>query len=189
MRHSEPTSERDQVVRRSAAVFLASIGATGLALFVGFGLAMAACTNALEHAFDGFNLGTIESVEPIPIPQASCPYLRLTAAAAADAAPPWRVAFQPTADWKRFSKDLTVPLANLDAALGATVGHVPAPVAEDLRAVRRDVEYGRVQLFAATSVSDYLTRSRVLEGFTALGHASALVGTACGVSLAPPIPF
>src|SRR5947207_13176382 len=114
MRHPEPTSERDRIVRRSGAVFLLSVGATGLALFVGFGLAMAACTNSLEDAFDGFNLGTVESVKPIPIPQTACPYLRLTAKAAADAAPPWRVAFQPTADWKQFSKDLTAPLANLD---------------------------------------------------------------------------
>jgi hypothetical protein len=190
MRHSEPTLDRDRIARRSGAVFVLSVGAAGLALFVGFGIAMAACEHSLEDAFSGFGkVGSFESVEPIPIPPSACPYVRLTAAAAADASKPWHDAFEPTADWERFSKDLTGPLANLDAALGAAVPHVPELVAQDLREVQRDVEFGRVQLFAAKSVSEYMGGSKVFEGFTALGHASALVGTACGPTLAPPLPF
>jgi hypothetical protein len=190
MRRSQPTLEGDRTARRSGAVFALSVGAVGLALFVGFGLAMAACEHSLQNAFSGFgDIGSFDSVKPIPIPPSACPYVRLTAAAAADAAKPWHVAFEPTADWARFSKDLTAPLANLDAALGASVPHVPELVAQDLREVQRDVEYGRVQLFSAKSVSEYMGRSMVVEGFTALGHASALIGTACGPTLAPPLPF
>ena len=129
-------------------------------------LAMAACEHSLEDAFSGFGkLGSFDSVEPIPIPPTSCPYVRLTAAAAADTAEPWHVAFEPAADWARFSKDLTGPLANLDAALAAAVPHVPEPVAQDLREVQRDVEYGRVQLFSAKSVSEYMGRLQGRRGF------------------------
>jgi hypothetical protein len=189
MRHSEPTFDRDRIARRSGAVFALSVAATGLALFVGFGIAMAGCEHSLQDAFSGFGNGSFESVAPIPIPPTACPYVRLTAAAAAEAAKPWHDAFAPAADWARFSKDLSAPLANLDAALTATVPNVPAPVAQDLRTVQHDVEFGRVQLFAANSVSEYMNGSKVFEGFTALGHASALVGTACGPQLAPPLPF
>jgi hypothetical protein len=34
-----------------------------------------------------------------------------------------------------------------------------------------------------------MTRSDVIDGFSRLGHASALVGNACGAPLAPPLPF
>jgi hypothetical protein len=190
MRHSEPTLERDRIARRSGAVFVLSVGAAGLALLGGFGFAMAACANSVGDVFSGFgNFGSFETVKPIPIPQTACPYVRLASAAAADAAAPWHDAFTPSPDWARFSKQLSTPLANLDAALTAAVPHVPRPVAQDLRTVLRDVQFGRVQLLAATSVSEYLTGSKVLEGFTALGHASALIGTACGPTLAPPLPF
>jgi hypothetical protein len=171
-------------------VFLLSVGAAGLALFAGFGIAMAACEHSVRDVFSGFgNIGTFENVQPIPIPQTACPYVRLASAAAADAAAPWHDAFKPSPDWERFSTQLSGPLANLDAALGAAVPHVPEPVARDLRTVLADVKVGRVQLLAATSVSDYMARSDVLGGFAALGHASALIGTACGPTLAPPLPF
>jgi hypothetical protein len=190
MRRSEPTLEGHRTAGRSGAVFAVSVGAVGLALFVGFGLAMNACANAVSETFSGFgDIGTFDSVEPIPIPPTACPYVQLTSAAAAAAAAPWHDAFQPAPDWNRFAKELAAPLANLDAALGATVPHVPEAVALDLRAVQRDVEVGRVQLSAATSVSDYMTRSDVIDGFSRLGHASALVGNACGAPLAPPLPF
>ncbi|MDQ1474941.1 MAG: hypothetical protein QOE62_170 [Actinomycetota bacterium] len=190
MRHSEPTLERDRIARRSGAVFVLSVGAAGLALFAGFGFAMAACANSVGDVFAGFgNIGTFDTVKPIPIPQTACPYVRLASAAAADAAAPWHDAFAPSPDWNRFSKQLSAPLANLDAALAAAVPHVPDPVARDLRTVLRDVQFGRVQLLASTSVNDYMVTSKVLEGFTALGHASALIGTACGPTLAPPLPF
>ncbi len=190
MRRSLPTLEEDPTAGRSAVVFFASVGTVGLVLLVGFGLAMAACANSISDTFSGFgDIGTFDSVEPIPIPPTACPYVRLTSAAAAAAAQPWHGAFGPAPDWNRFAKELAAPLANLDAALGATVPHVPAAVALDLRNVRRDVELGRVQLFASTSVSDYMTRSDVVDGFGALGHASALVADACGPTLAPPLPF
>lgn len=187
MRRSLPTLEEDPTARRSGAVFFASVGAVGLALFVGFGLAMAACANSISDGFG--DIGTFDSVEPIAIPPPACPYVRLASAAAATAAKPWHGAFGPAPDWNRFAKDLAEPLANLDATLGATVPHVPDAVARDLRTVQRDVELGRVQLFTATSVSEYIARSNALEGFSALAHASALIGDACGPALAPPSPF
>ncbi|HEY5173388.1 MAG TPA: hypothetical protein VIK54_16825, partial [Acidimicrobiia bacterium] len=66
---------------------------------------------------------------------------------------------------------------------------VPDLVARDLRAVRHDVQVGRVELLAATSVNEYLARSEVLSGYGTLEHASALVANACGFTLAPPLPL
>jgi hypothetical protein len=58
-----------------------------------------------------------------------------------------------------------------------------------LLATRHDVEIGRNDLLVASSVGDYLTASRVIDGYQSLAHASALVGTACGFTVAPPLPF
>ena len=82
-----------------------------------------------------------------------------------------------------------MPLAALDLALGAAIPNVPAPVARDLREVRDDVQFGRVELLDATSANDYLNRSKVIAGYGTLVHASRLVGAACGADLAPPLPF
>ena len=184
MLEAEPSSTR------SGIVFLLSVIATGVALLVGFGVLMTACANSLSRVGDAFgSVTTSPPVQPIAIPQSACPYLRLVATAATNAGAPWHVAFEPAADWNRFSHDLAGPLVALDDALTAAVPNVPAAVAQDLREVQRDVQRGRVQLLVASSVTDYMGQSNVVEGYTALGHASALVGNACGVTIAPPLPF
>jgi hypothetical protein len=177
-------------------VFVAAVGATGLALLVGFGLLFSACADAFSHlggSFgtillpDGLDLGA--DVRPIPIPPTSCPYLRLVATAAANAGAPWHDAFSGSASLARLERDLPAPLAALDFALGAAIPNVPAPVARDLREVRNDVQFGRVRLLAATSADEYLRESKVIEGYGTLVHAGRLVGAACGANIAPPLPF
>ena len=186
MGRSAPTSERDQIARRSGVVFVLSVSAVGLALFVGFVVPMAACAHTVSDILQGT---APEVVRPIPIPQTACPYLDLVAVAATNAGAPWHDAFQPSPDWNHFAAELTAPLAALDIALAAAVPHVPDPLARDLVAVRQDVQVGRAELSASTSVSDYLARSQVLSGYGTLEHASALVANACGFTLAPPSPF
>jgi hypothetical protein len=183
---SAPTSERDRIARRSGVVFALSVSAVGLALFVGFVVPMAACAHSVSDILQGT---APEAVRPIPIPQTACPYLHHVAAAATNAGAPWHDAFQPSPDWNHFAAELSAPLAALDLALAAAVPHVPDPVARDLVAVRQDVQVGRAELSASTSVSDYLARSQVLAGYGTLEHASALVANACGFTLAPPSPF
>ena len=176
-------------------VFTAAVTSTGLALLVGFGLLFSACADSFSHLLDGvgpnFGSGNLSfnDVQPIPVPQASCPYLRLVSAAAANAGAPWHDAFSASASMERLARDLPAPLAALDAALGAAIPNVPGPVARDLRAVRTDVQFGRVELLAATSAKDYLNQSKVIEGYGTLVHASRLVGAACGADIAPPLPF
>jgi hypothetical protein len=187
---SGPGSDRDRVVRRSGAVFALSISAAALTVAVGFGIAFAACTEAVSQIFSGIGpLSMPQDVAPIPIPQRSCPYLRLVSAAATNAGAPWHDALAGSGSWIRFTREISGPLADLDAALGAAVPRVPGPVAQDLRTVRHDVQIGRVELLAASSVGDYMGRSQVFEGYTTLTHAGALVGNACGAALAPPLPF
>ena len=183
---SAPTSEQDRIARRSGVVFVLSVSAVGLALFVGFVVPMAACAHSIS---DILQLPAPEAVRPIPIPQTACPYLQLVAVAATNAGAPWHDAFQPSPDWKHFTAELSAPLTALDIALAAASSHVPDPVARDLLAVRHDVQVGRAELSAATSVNDYLARSQVLSGYATLEHASALVANACGFTLAPPLPL
>ena len=187
---SPPDLERERVVGRSSAVFSLSLCVVTVGLVVAFSIAFAACNNALRDTFTGFGqIGTASAVKPIPIPRSACPSLRLVSAAAAGAASPWRDALVGSRDWKRFASAMTEPLAEFDAALGAAVPNVPDAVARDLSAVRSDVEVGRVELFDATSVTEYMNRADVVGGYGRLGHASALVGDACGITLAPPLPF
>ena len=165
------------------------MSAAGLALFVGFGIAMAACAHSVSELSGLLQFPAPAAVPPVPIPQTACPYLRLVAVAAENAGAAWHDAFQPSTGWKRFAGKLSVPLTALDTALATAAPHVPDPVARDLVAVQHDVHIGRAQLRAATSVNDYLARSQVLSGYGTLEHASALVGNACGFTLAPPLPF
>jgi len=172
-------------------VFLAAVGGIGVAMLAGFGLMFSACGHAFSDATSGFNFFPDEKDTPsraIPIPPAACPYLRLVSAAATDAAEPWRLGLDPSTKWDRFATELSEPLARLDAALGAAITRVPPAVAHDLIEARRNVEVGRVQLLATTSVHDYLGQGNVLAGTSALADADALVGTACNVTLAP-LPF
>jgi hypothetical protein len=186
MGRSAPTSERDRIARRSGVVFVLSVSTVGLALLVGFGVVMAACAHSVS---DLLQLPAPEAVRPIPIPHSACPYLQVVAVAAEKAGAPWHGALEPSADWKRFTAQLSAPLTALDIALADAVPHVPGLVAQDLRAVRHDVQVGRVELLVATSVNDYLTRSEVLSGYSTLEHASALVANSCGFTLAPPLPL
>ncbi|TML19345.1 MAG: hypothetical protein E6G39_01745 [Actinobacteria bacterium] len=189
MESSAPTSERDRVAQRSGVVFVLAVTAAGLALFAGFGIAMAACAHSVSDLSGLLQFPAPDAVRPVPIPKTACPYLRLVAVAATNAGAPWHDAFQPSTDWKHFAGELSAPLAALDVALAAAVPHVPDPVARDLVAVQHDVHVGRAELLTSTSVNDYLARSQVLSGYGTLGHASALVGSACGFTLAPPLPF
>jgi hypothetical protein len=196
VKSSTQASKRDRTERRPGIVFTAAVSSTGLALLVGFGLLFSACANSFSHLLDGvgtnFGSGDLsfgDNVQPVPVPQASCPYLRLVSAAATNAGAPWHDAFSGSASIQRLAHDLPAPLAALDAALGAAIPNVPSPVARDLRAVRTDVQFGRVELVAATSAKDYLNQSKVIEGYGTLVHASRLVGAACGADIAPPLPF
>jgi hypothetical protein len=135
-----------------------------------------------------FNLGPSQSesaVQPIPVPQSACPYLRLVSVATAQAQTPWLNGS--VSDWPRFSRDLSTPLASLDGALGAAIPHVPDAVARDFRDTRREVEVGRMALLAAHSLAEYLGRANVTGGYAALRHASELVGTTCGFQVAPSL--
>jgi hypothetical protein len=196
VKSSASAPKRDRTERLPGTVFFTVVGSIGLAMTVGFGLLFSACADSLSHlgeslAFNpsskGFSLDN--DVQPIPIPHASCPYLRLVSAAATNAGAPWHDAFSGSASLPRLERDLPGPLAALDLTLGAAIPNVPGPVARDLRAVRDDVQHGRVELLAATSADEYLTQSRVLEGYGTLVHASRLVGDACGADIAPPLPF
>lgn len=191
----QTAEERDRIERRKTGVFLLALLGGVLVLFAGFDYAMTQFAHSVQGVFSGFDLlphdgsrlGT--EVQPIPIPQSACAYLRIVSVAANDAAAPWADAFTPSVDPAQFSKQLAPPLASLDAALGAAVDHVPGPVASDFRTVRATVEVGRLNLPVRDSVPKYLDRSGVVAGYGALQHASALVGNACGFVLAPPIPF
>jgi hypothetical protein len=196
VKSSAAAPKRDQTGRRSGVVFAAAVTTTGLAMMAGFGLLFSACADSFSHLLDGvgspFASGDLsfgEPVDPIAIPQSSCPYLRLVSAAATNAGAPWHDAFSESTSLPRLARDLPAPLAALDGALGAAIPNVPSPVARDLGEVRRDVQVGRVELLAATSESEYLKQSKVLEGYTTLVHASRLVGAACGADIAPPLPF
>lgn len=196
VRSSASPPKRDRAERLPGTVFFTVVGSVGLAMMVGFGLLFAACADSFSHLGDGLTLGPTpkgfpfgDDVKPIRIPPASCPYLRLVAAAATNAGAPWHDAFSNRASLARLERDLPEPLAALDSALGAAIPNVPGPVARDLRSVRADVQFGRVELYAATSADEYLSRSKVLEGYGTLVHASELVGGACGVDIAPPLPF
>jgi hypothetical protein len=183
--------ERARIVGRSSAVFALSMCVVAIGVVVGFGIAFAACADTASHLFDGLG-GSFSSpgdVKPVPIPATACPYLRLVSASATDAGTPWHDALQEHGDWNLLKLRLTAPLASLDNALGTAIPQVPDVVAQDLRETRRDVQIGRAELLAASSVSDYLGRSNVIDGYQSLAHAGALVGTACGFALAPPLPF
>jgi hypothetical protein len=188
VKSSASPPKRDRTERLPGTVFLAAVGSVGFAMMVGFGLLFSACADSLSHLASG-GPPAVDDVQPIPIPHASCPYLRLVAGAATNAGAPWHDTLSGSASLARMVRDLPAPLAALDLALAAAIPNVPGPVARDLREVRHDVQIGRVELLAATSADDYLNRSKVLEGYATLVHASRLVGDACGAAIAPPLPF
>jgi hypothetical protein len=201
MRPPTDRAEKRKGFTRFGVVFASTwvIGSV-IAMLVGFSMALSECKGALD-SFSGVNvdLSGFDKMlhrpvaNPIPIPHSACPSLRLVSVAAHEANEPWRRLFQDpavlTQDWTQFSQALSTPLASLDGALGAAVDHVPGPVASDLREVRRRVEVGRLELTTPHTVNDYMNNSGVLDGYTALLHASDLVGNACGFVLAPPLPF
>src|SRR6478609_3642275 len=106
-------------------------------MMAGFGLLFSACAESFSHLLDGvgspnFASGDLsfgEPVDPIAIPQSSCPYLLLVSAAATNAGAPWHDAFSVSASLPRLARDLPAPLAALDGALGAAIPNVPGPVA------------------------------------------------------------
>jgi hypothetical protein len=181
--------EQRRIERNSPLVFsLAMFGAV-IAIFVGFGIAIASCEDSVAEIVENFGKGQQPSVTSIPIAKSSCPYLRLVSVAAANAGAPWNEDIgygEPP--WSRFSSQLRAPLGALDIALGDAIPHVPALVAADFSEVRRDVEIGRLDLATSYSVDDYMARAPVVEGYLKLVHASELVGNACGFEVAPP-PF
>jgi hypothetical protein len=91
--------------------------------------------------------------------------------------------------WHDFAAQVSPKLRQLDVTLRDAVPRVPAPVAEKLQEVLRQVDIGRVELPRARTWSEYSdsTGGAVEGGYFALSDASVLVGRACGFTLAPPI--
>jgi hypothetical protein len=189
VRRSTPVRERDRdrdrVAWRSAVVVGLSVGATGLVLVAGFGFLLVRSGHAVAQAgndiMSGYEMHFDEHPEPpIPIPPAACPYLRLVATAADHASAPWLQTFTHEPEWTQFSHDLSAPLAELDAALGAAIPHLPAPIAQDFGSARAGVAIGRAQLLAAHTLREYRDRIDVGDGSFGLNQTEALSGNQCG---------
>ena len=173
---SAPASERDRVERRTGIVFLrpsvrrvsrcssASASSSRRARTRSRSWLTAFAINASS------NDGRGNDVQPIRVPQTSCPYLRLVSTAATNAGAPWHGALSgPQAGngwratypcrWRRSTSRSVRPSRTF-----------PPPSPRDLRSVRRDVQVGRVQLLEANSVQRLHESVERLRG---LRHARA----------------
>jgi hypothetical protein len=142
------------------------------------GAALASCIATADFG------PTPQALKPIPIPAASCPYLRAVHATAERAGAGWGdVLFSSDRKrWRRFAVQVGPKLAAFDLALRAAIPNTPRPVATRLRRNLRQVEIGRARLTVSRDGWDYFDRTHwaVITGYENLSDASDLVGHACG---------
>jgi hypothetical protein len=157
-------------------------GVIGFVTLLGFGVA--SCMNSINFNFD---LGG-PAVKPIPIPATACPYLRVVHVAASAAGVDWFTAlgYGAAKQWQPFARQLEPKLTVLESSLVASIPHVPHPVARDFEDTAHQIVIGHSPT-ASRNVNDYLNRtnSAVITGWSALNHASELIGNACGFDFAP----
>ena len=128
------------------------------------------------------------AVKPIPIPATACPYLRVVHVAASSAGVDWFTAlgYNTAKQWQPFALQLEPKLTVLETSLVASIPHVPRPVARDFEDTAHQIVIGRAPT-ASRNVNEYLkgTNGAVITGWSALNHASDLIGNACGFDFAP----
>jgi hypothetical protein len=131
-------------------------------------------------------------LKPIPVAATSCPYLRLVHGAAGPAGDTYLrllSAQDDPGEWEGEKSRHAQQLLVLELALRDASTHVPSRIASELDQVVTNVAAGRKELAAATSASEYVSRSasQVFSGNEALANASDLVGSACGFELSPSV--
>ena len=180
------TPPTESIERRSRRVwFWIAIWIAGILAFIVLcGVGIASCTRSLN-----FNFALTPTVKPIPIPAASCPYLRVLNAVEESAGAGWINAldYNTTDQWRPFAAQLAPKLAVLETTLLVASAHVPRPVASDFADALHQVVLGRPPLAISRTANAYLaqTNSAVLAGWIDLNQASALIGNACGFDFSP----
>ena len=177
MDHAWPPTQSIEQVRRTRRVWIWIISGL-LACVVLCGVGIASCMNSLSS-----------SVNPIQIPAASCPYLRVLNAVEESAGAGWPDALEDntTYQWRPFAMQLAPKLAVLETTLLVVSVHVPRPVASHLTDALHQVVIGRPPLATSPNVNTYLwqTFSAVFTGWSDLNDASGLIGNACGFVFSP----
>ena len=179
--NNEPISDRK----------LASQGC--LIFFVGFAAAVvlgfAGCAYVVATLPRNLDLGFGSNLKPIPVSQASCPYLRLVRDTAAIAGKASGEAQQETdaITWPRDALLLAQKLTTFDVALSAAAMHTPPSLAEKLEEVRIQVNDGVQRLAGTRTGHEWSTKTfdTITKGYWSLTDASDLTGTACGFIVAP----
>src|SRR5690348_11472396 len=117
---------------------LVALGVIAGVLVLGF----ASCSYVLSKALD-FDVGS-HHLKAIPVPTASCPYLRLVNATAQIAGEASGNAGKnaSASTWPARAKDLRAKLSTFDASLQAAQRQVPTPIARRLAAVDKQVRAG-----------------------------------------------
>jgi Protein of unknown function (DUF2510) len=178
--------ETETVRKRSPRRWIIAAGIVTAVFVVGFG----ACAFVASQLPTGnFTFGPPEHVNPIPVPHASCPYLRRvhdTAVVAGEASGAARNDNEASV-WPIQAARLRLKLTAFDAALRAATAHTPAPIASKLGTVREQVSFGLAQLQRARTGADWSgsTFGAVAFGYVSLNNASDLTGNACGFTVAP----
>ena len=147
----------------------------------GFG----ACAFGAYVASRSFSIAA--TLDPIPVPYSSCPYLRGVHDTAARAGAAWAtVAHEPETS-RLHAAPLARALSQFDVALRRAEPRVPAQIATKLQEVQVYVAVGRSELKRAATGSDYSnsTFGSVSSGYASLRDASDLTGSACGFVVAP----
>jgi hypothetical protein len=136
-----------------------------------------------------FNFALTPTVKPIPIPAASCPYLRVLNTVEESAGANWFNAldYKTPQQWRPFAAQLAPKLAVLETTLLVASAHVPRPVASDFADALHQVVLGRPPLATSRTANAYLaqTNNAVFTGWSDLNHASGLIGNACGFDFSP----
>jgi len=142
-----------------------------LAFVVLCGFGVASCVNSLN-----FNFSVTSSVKPIPIPAASCPYLRVLNSVEESAGEGWLTAlgYNTPQQWRPFAAQLAPKLAVLETALLVASAHVPRPVASDFTDALHQVAIGRPPLATSLTEDAYVaqTNDAIVNGWGDLNHAA-----------------
>jgi len=168
-----------------------SLWVAGLLAFVVLcGIGIASCVNGLSDSFASLGDWHLSpSVKPIPIPAASCPYLRVLNDVETSAGVGWLTAlnYNTPQQWQPFAKRLAPKLAVLETTLLVASVHVPRPVASEFADALHQVVIGRPPLTASLTATAYLaqTNNAVLAGWSDLNYAGLLIGNACGLDFSP----
>jgi hypothetical protein len=137
----------------------------------------------LAHAVASFDLDFgRRHLAPIPVAPSACPSLEPVRAQAAALQDLWLRGLDGSVASDRFRDELELRLTALQADAHAAEAHVPAPLAEKLRAMEWDIAVGRNELPHAGGPNPLLSdpQFHLFDGLNALADASDLVGSACG---------